>query len=162
MKKTHYQFREGLVRWGVVPFLLVFLWAILTVWYSVSLDKSFTVIAYYHNHINFSRISHQKLLAGSTIAGEFIGQDTNLGIVAIRFRTFIRVPYRDEDMLVFRLKEKGAKKWYYENTYKSGLIYELPLFPFGFPKIADSKGKTYLFEITSLYGNQTNAVAISQ
>jgi len=84
-----------------------------------------------------------------------------LGIVSVRFQTYIRPPYNLEDQYLFKIKEKGAKNWYYKNTYRSGLIYDVPFFPFGFPQIVNSKGKVYDFEITSLNGNSVNAVSIS-
>ena len=84
-----------------------------------------------------------------------------MGIVSIRFKSLKRVAYKDEDALVFRLKEKGANNWYYENVYRSGFIYELPFLPIGFPVIKDSKGKSYYFELESLKGNSHNAMQLN-
>jgi len=96
-----------------------------------------------------------------TFKGEFVAQDNNLGIVAVRFETYIRPPYQYEDQLLFKLREKGAKSWYYQNIYRSGLVYDVPFFPFGFPQISNSKGKAYQFEITTLNTNAINKLSIS-
>lgn len=49
--------------------------------------------------------------------------------------------------IVFRLKEKGAEEWFYESPYFFEQATPSHLFPFGFPIIEDSEGKTYLVEI---------------
>ena len=49
--------------------------------------------------------------------------------------------------IVFRLKEKGAGEWFYESPYFFEQATPSHLFPFGFPIIEDSEGKTYLVEI---------------
>lgn len=49
--------------------------------------------------------------------------------------------------IVFSIKEKGAGNWLYENTYYFDQAATAHLYPFGFPVIENSKGKTYLVEI---------------
>ncbi len=51
--------------------------------------------------------------------------------------------------IIFRLKEKGAEEWFYENTYYFDEPTPTHLYPFGFPPIENSKDKTYLVEIES-------------
>lgn len=161
MKKT--KINNILVNWHryVVLALLLALWAILTLLYITSYDKSFVILSHNESKASFSTVTYDKLLANDKVSGSFTATEDNLGILTVRFSIFSRVPYKDEDVLMFRLKEKGSTKWYYQNTYRSGLIYEVPLFPFGFPKIANSKGKQYEFEIQSTRGNNKNAVALS-
>lgn len=149
------------IRFGLIPFTLLLLWLGLTFLYIITFDTSLTVLSYNHGKESFNRITFNKLLAGDKISGEFKAQENNLGILSIKFQTYIKPPYLNEDTIVFRLKEKGKKNWYYENTYKDGLIYDVPFFPFGFPKINDSKGKIYSFEVQSLNGNVNNSVALS-
>lgn len=149
------------IRFGLIPALLLGLWFVLTFWYIIMFDQSVLVISYNHSADNFTSITHNRLLKGQKLAGEFVAKDNNLGIVALRFKSFQRIPYKDEDILVFRLKEKGARSWYYQNQYRSGLTFDVPFLPFGFPKIADSRGKTYIFELESLKGNSFNGVALS-
>lgn len=149
------------VKFGLIPALLLGIWFILTFAYIVMFDQSVLVISYNHSADNFTSSTHNRLLKGQKLAGEFIAKEDNLGIVAMRFKSFQRIPFKDEDMLVFRLKEKGQKNWYYQNKYRSGLTFDVPFLPFGFPKIADSRGKTYIFELESLKGNSFNGVALS-
>lgn len=128
----------------------------------VLLDKAVLVLSFNHNKSTFTTSTYSKLTKGHKLSGEFEARENNLGIVAIRFQSFMRIPYKDEDTLVFRIKEKGEKAWYYSNTYRSGLTYDVPFLPFGFPKIDNSKGKTYVFELVSLDGNEINGVALSK
>jgi len=149
------------IKWGVIPFLLLCLWFALTFWYILIFDQSLLVISYNHSAKNFNNITHKRLLSEKKLTGEFIAQDDNLGTVSMRFMSFQRIPYDQEDILVFRLKEKGQKNWYYENNYRSGLIFDVPFLPFGFPIINNSKGKVYVFELESLKGNMRNGVVLS-
>ena len=152
-------------RWflyGVIPMLLIAVWGVFTLLYITSYDKSFLLLSYNHSKDNFNQLTHNKLLAGNKISGEFTASEDNLGIVSLRFTLFSRVPFKNEDLLAFRIKEKGDTKWYYQSNYRSGIIYDVPLFPFGFPKIADSKGKQYVFELQSLKGNAQNSIALSK
>lgn len=146
---------------GIIPLLLLAVWFTLTFWYILIFDQSLLVISYNHSAENFDKSPHTRLLAGKKLTGEFVAQDDNLGTVAMRFLNFQRIPYDQEDILVFRLKEKGQKNWYYENTYRSGLIFDVPFLPFGFPIIKDSKNKLYDFELESLKGNMRNGVVLS-
>ncbi|MBI5045172.1 MAG: hypothetical protein HZC02_04550 [Candidatus Levybacteria bacterium] len=82
-----------------------------------------------------------------------------LGIISVRFNTFRRI---SEDSLIFRIKEKGQKNWYYQNIYKTDQFQNNELFPFGFPPISNSRGKTYVFEIESKKGKPGDAVAVSR
>ncbi len=163
MKKTERKsvLNKSLI-YGLVPLILFALWGVFTLLYITSYDKSFLILSYNHSQDTFTKVQHEKLLTGDKVEGEFTAAENNLGIVAVRFTIFSRVPYKDEDKVVFRIKEKGAKDWYYQNNYRAGLIYDVPVFPFGFPKILDSQGKQYVFEIQSLEGNQRNAVAVSR
>lgn len=141
--------------------ILLFVSFILTFLSIIFFDKSILVLSFNHGKNNFTSSTYTRLTKGHAIKGEFTAQENNLGIVAIRFQSFVRIPYKDEDTLIFRIKERGAADWYYENHYRSGLIYDVPFLPFGFPKIANSKNKIYDFELVSLYGNQKNGVALS-
>jgi hypothetical protein len=145
----------------IVSISLLTLWLFLTVWYVVTFDTSFSIWSYNHPNSDIANVNYDLIYQGKTFKGEFRAQDNNLGIVSIRFQTYIRPPYSLEDQYLFKIKEKNAKDWYYQNIYRSGLIYDMPFFPFGFPQVTDSKGKTYDFEISSLNGNPANAIAIS-
>ncbi len=142
--------------------LLFFVWILLTAWYVVIYDQSFFITFQAHQEENFIDLSHDRLLKGEKISGEFKAERDNLGIVSLRFKKFLRIPYDQEDTLIFRIKEKDSSQWYYENEYRSGLTYDVPFLPFGFPLIPDSKGKIYYFELESLRGNSVNGVVLSE
>lgn len=153
-------FKKKWVKFGIIPLFLLGVWSALTLFYIVVLDESFLVVSYSHSKKDFSSFTLSKLYAGDKISGSFTGRASNMGILGIRIKSYSRVPYREEDKLVFRIKEKGSDEWFYENIYRSGLMYEFSLFPFGFPVISDSKGRIYQFELESLEGNKENAVSL--
>lgn len=150
------------VRWVIIPLCLFGLWLLITASYILIHDKSFFILSYNHPKESFQQVPHDRLTKGNKLTGSFIAQANNLGIVSIRFEQFFRIPYKDEDIVVFRIKEKGAKEWYAQNKYRSGLLSDNPFLPFGFIPIANSQGKKYVFELESLRGNNKNGFFLSQ
>ncbi len=159
--KRNNVFNNNIIKWGVMPLLLLGIWLMLTFLYILYYDESATVVSYNHNKENFTQIPEGKLLKGQKITGEFTAQDNNLGILAIRFKQQQRIPWKEEDLLTFRIKEKGAKEWYYQNNYYSGLTFDVPFLPIGFPVIQNAKGKIYHFELGSNRGNEKNGLILS-
>lgn len=153
--------KNNWVKWGIIPVLLVGLWIFLTFLYILIYDQGFTTLSYNHEITNLILRPQERILKGQKISGQFVAQRNNLGTVSIRFKQEQRIPWKDEDILIFRMKEKGAKEWYYQNKYYSGLTYDVPLLPIGFPIIHDSKGKTYYFEFQSTRGNSENGLILS-
>lgn len=98
-----------------------------------------------------------ELLRGDIVSGKFYSKYSDLGLVLIRFFNQDR---DSNDVLVFRIKEEGEKKWYYEAQYKTDQFLPHKLFPFGFPPVTESAGKIFLFEIESLSGTPGNGVMI--
>lgn len=141
-----------------MPVILFLMWAGLTLQYIVEFDSSILILPYNHKISDFEQINFTPLTKGMKITGEFTAQENNLGILQLRFNYHKRIAYNNEDNLLFRLKEKGEQNWYYQSTYKSGLVSDVPFLPFGFPQIANSKGKVYDFELISQNGNTENAV----
>lgn len=160
MKKRSTNKINKILTWLVVPSVLLFLWLVSTVLYSSTYNGSYSVITYNHSKDSFIKIPEKKLLKGDKITGEFVAQDDNLGILAIRFKQGQRIPWDKEDILQFRIKEQGLTDWYYENEYYSGLTFDVPFLPVGFPIIQDSNGKTYYFEVESLRGNDQNGLQL--
>ncbi|MDE2591194.1 MAG: hypothetical protein KGL95_16170, partial [Patescibacteria group bacterium] len=143
-----------------MPILLFLLWAGLTLQYVVAFDSSLLILPFNHPLSAFKEITFSPLLKGQKITGEFSAESNYLGIIQLRFNYHKRIAYKDEDTLFFRIKEKGASNWYYQGEYRSGLITDVPFLPFGFPIIANSKGKIYDFELISENGNSENAVSL--
>lgn len=115
-------------------------------------DYNPTVIV---NVDEFRNINNKELLKGEKIAGEFEAKNNNLGIISILFNTHNRI---NDDYLQFKIKEKGDTQWYYDNKYKVDQFQNNQYFPFGFPEINSSKGKTYQIVIESLNGVNGNSV----
>lgn len=120
--------------------------------------EKFSILSFSHNRNNFSNFQNTELLKGQTIKGEFVAKENNLGIVALRFNTYGRI---NKDSVIFRIKQKNADSWYYQNKYKADQFQPNDFFTFGFPIMDDSKGKAYQFEIESLYGRNGEAVGLS-
>lgn len=60
-----------------------------------------------------------------------------------------------------KLKEKGAANWYYQGRYTTTGIQLLPLYPVGFPIIANSKNKQYQVVIEPSKSTKSASVFLS-
>lgn len=96
---------------------------------------------------------------GKKITGEFTPKENYLGQFLLRFYTYNRI---NIDSIDFKIKEKGQSSWYYEHVYKTDQFLPDNLFTFGFPPIADSRGKNYVFEIESIDGTPDESVTLSK
>ena len=129
----------------------------------------------YENHPkSFKAAKEVPLVQNTIISEEFRADSNNLGTVGIKLSVQEKIlgfneegeimeiiPPKEEEQeeaveealilspaeIVFRLKEKGAGEWFYESPYFFEQATPSHLFPFGFPIIEDSEGKTYLVEI---------------
>ncbi len=149
---------NNFIKFFIIPFLLIFFWWISSLLFNNKISFSTLV---YKEGVIIQQTDKGKLLKGNKILGEFISKDNHLGIIILNLKDFVKPDYRGEDVLSFKLKEKGDRDWFVVNNYRSGLMEHQLQFPFGFPQIENSKGKIYQFEITSLYGNDTNAIELS-
>ena len=144
---------------GLIIIFLVFLLPLFfTSIYIYKTGDNLSIPEYSYSKDIYTTVKNTELLAGDKIQGEFLAQENNLGIVSVRFNTFNRI---NTDIIVFRIKEKNQKEWYYEQSYESSKFGGYPFFPFGFPIIEDSKGKSYMFVLESLKGELGKAVAIT-
>lgn len=160
-KKKSNIFKRKIVRFIITPLLLLVLWFVSTLSYIIYLDSSFSLISHNLPITIFTHLPSGKLEKGDYISGKFVAHEDNLGILSLRFQTFFRPSYQNEDHLLFQIREVGQDKWYYQNAYRVGTIYDVPFFPFGFPKISNSKGRVYEFRIISLNGDKNNSVALN-
>lgn len=106
-------------------------------------------------------VPEERLLKGQKITGFFQAQENNLGIVELKLKTNVAYDFEKEDILVFRIKEKDSKDWITTNLYRTDLLRRTHTLPMGIPKLADSRGKVYFFEIESSDGNTKNALFVS-
>lgn len=104
---------------------------------------SYTVTISSHPSV-LKQYEGQKLQVGKKISQVVTAAEDNMGIVTIRFFT---KDQKVRSMLAFRIKEYGAREWYYENDYDTRQFFALPFYPFGFPPISNSKNKNYIVEI---------------
>lgn len=141
-----------------IPFFLLLIWFVLSIVFNSY--GSISVLTYVMNS-ETGKIENKtkEIYKGQKVSGEFTARENNLGIISIRFNTFKRI---NDDQLLFRIKETGQRKWYYEGTYKVDQFQPDDFFTFGFPIIPTSKDKKYQFEIQSTKGRHGNAIAISK
>lgn len=143
--------------WMVFPTFLIFLGVGLSVLKIYRDEISLLTLTYGFSRNQLISWKDGELYAGEKIVGEFIAKENYLGIVAVRFDNFAHI---NDDYVIFRLKEKGNKSWYYQNRYKVDQFQPGQLFPFGFPIIKDSVNKKYIFEVESVKGEPGNAIRI--
>lgn len=160
IKKIKKIFSNKLVAIGIIPFLLFTFWFMSSLFLNSKI--SFSVLLYKEPQNEIKQISSEKLLKGGKISGEFRAKENYLGIVMVRFNKYTKHDFTSEDILRFKLREKGTKSWYYLNDYRTGQLENNLLFPFGFPVIQDSKNRIYQFEIESILGNNINAVEVNK
>jgi len=146
------------LRFTATSVALLLFWLISAL--TIASHESFTVLTYPENSSIYVVTPESNVLTkGRVLRGEFVARENNLGIVTIKLDGIGHTG--EEDVLVFRLKEKTRHDWLYTNEYKGGVFRKNKIFTFGFPIIADAKGKTYHFELASLNGTETNALRIS-
>lgn len=148
-----------IVKFAFIPLGLIAFWILSSILFVY--PPTFSVISKYQDISSTDNFSTDKILKGDKIRGTVTATENNLGILLIRFNPSAPVEYKDEDILLFSMKEKGSDKRLVENTYRSGIVDKSPFLPIGFPRIEDSKGKIYEFQIESLNGNQENAMTLS-
>lgn len=117
-----------------------------------------TVVTARHPLQGYTALRDRKLLKNDFITQEFIAFTDRLGSIDIKFNTFDKTP---KDTLIFRLRRKGDRNWYYENTYNTDQFDKNSFFPFGFPVIPNSKNITYIVEIQSVRGTMDDSVSIN-
>ncbi len=144
-------------------FLFIAVWSISLLsyifYYSfINKETGFSTLSYNYSKNIVANFTSGELLKDQKFSGEFLSHENNLGAISLRFNTFERA---NNDILEFKLKEKGAKDWYFVTKYNVKEFYELPLYPVGFPKIVDSKNKLYDFEILSTLGKNGKSIALS-
>lgn len=148
-----------LIKFGLLPILLFLAGITASTLFMLLQGEMRSVLIKRHPNKAFVDYQADEFTAGSVAAAVFKADDNNLGIVGLKFKTYNRI---NGDVLEFRLKEEAKRDWIYVNQYKTDQFQNEQFFPFGFPKIPDSAGKTYLFEVESLNGREDNAVGLSK
>lgn len=148
--------RLPIIKYILIPLFLLFLWVALS--FVANPYENFTSFTV-SNHL-LKNNTPSVLYKGNKIEGQFVANENYLGTVLLTFSSVPHVVYESQDKLLFRIKEEGSSKWYYESIYHSGGFRRDIPYTFGFPKISDSSGKTYIFQLISLDGNKLNAVKV--
>ncbi len=162
-KKTVFRlrslFRLKIFKYFFLPLVLFIGGLFLSTLFNVLQNEMQSVLIKRHPKDAFAAYQLDELLPGKVASVVFTADENNLGSVGVKFNTDNRI---NDDILEFRLKEEAKTDWIYVNEYKTDQFQNNKFFPFGFPKIPDSKGTVYLFEIESLQGTEDNAVSLSK
>jgi hypothetical protein len=145
---------------------LIILIALLSFWIVSSLlfnnKISFSVLEFAQKNDEITKAPVGAILKGDSISGTFKASEENLGLVLLKFNNYVKPDYSSEDELIFSIKQVGQKDWYYSGRYRSGAFEHQAYFPFGFTPIANSKNKSYQFQLFSLNGNSSNGLTLSK
>jgi hypothetical protein len=152
-------FRHKLVTNIIVPLLLLFSWLGLVLFQSYKIESVFSLLTEEYSSKNLSNYKVSELYKGEKVSGKLYAEENYLGIIGVRFWNFWRL---NDDNIIFRIRESGTNRWYYENRYKSDQFQPHQYFTFGFPTIENSQGKYYEFEVESEHGEPGNSVGISE
>ncbi|MFZ2206378.1 MAG: acyltransferase [Microgenomates group bacterium] len=87
----------------------------------------------------------------------FTAQEDNMGVILVHLTNTVgdvlpqnaeKIDPNKHQRFQIRMKEIGSEEWYASQDTAPGEIGNSSSYPFGFPVIADSKGKTYLVEMS--------------
>jgi hypothetical protein len=120
-------------------------------------EANITSLLTYHGQDVYVSSVAGPIMQGNSMRGEFRAIYDNLGMVKLRMRTFNRM---NTTHIRFLLREKGSNEDWVTNTYATDRFVDGLFYPFGFPVIADSKGKTYEFKLESLDGTSDDAIGV--
>lgn len=107
--------------------------------------------------VNDSQAKPVKILRGEIYRQSFLSTSDSFGIIAVKFSNNNRI---NQDVLTFRIKEENDQDWFYENQYKTDQFQNNQFFTFGFPKLDNVQGKTFVFEIESMLGLKDDSVSL--
>lgn len=144
---------KSIVLYIIFPLILIVVGFFLSIYFYR--ETSLLTLQFSHPNEHVSYPATQELLKGELIQGELIAQENNLGTIAIPVTTFNRI---NNDIVVFELRQKGEKDWQVFNKYFTDRFPNDEPYPFGFPPIVDSKGKTFEFIVYSVNGVADNAI----
>ncbi|PIR13747.1 hypothetical protein COV49_01205 [Candidatus Falkowbacteria bacterium CG11_big_fil_rev_8_21_14_0_20_39_10] len=157
MKKKSVKNILKIAKYVIIPTALFSIFIGLTIFQIISNDGSLSVITQKYSQKYFPEVNNEAILAGEKRVFEFTATHDNLGFISINFDI---VGKGREDYIDLRIYEKKSKKIIKEETTFAAAFQGLNYYPFGFPIIPDSKGKTYVVEIKSKQGSPKNYVAI--
>ncbi len=140
-------FKLKIIRFIVIPLFLLFLWGALSFLFLP--HHSFTTVTQKFS-IDKNKLPIKKFAQEYKIKSEFKAEYSHLGSISIH-QSIITDHLESTDRLIFHIREKGKDNWYFEAIYDNGFFNGHKYFPFGFPIINDSKGKTYEFEVISTF-----------
>lgn len=150
--------KSKIVFYIIVPLALLILGIVCSLLFN---SFSFSTLTYPHNNPKVIQKPDGYMKKNDKITLSFVSKENNLGVVNVNFEKYKGYNFIEEDRLIFRIREDSDNSWIYENIYGIGGYKKNFSIPFGFPLINDSKDKSYVVEIVSTAGQQSNSVILS-
>lgn len=148
-----------------------------------SIFKYGSPLIYEDHPESFREAKKVPLVEGTVVSQEFKAISNNLGTVGVKLSVeeknlgyksegeivepeFLQEKETEGDFfdenhfsfepvgIIFRIKEKDEREWFYENSYFFEQGLSSRLYPFGFPVQEKSEGKTYVVELIGKQGLQ--------
>ncbi len=149
---------KKIITYLVIPVFLFVVGVVLSLFFGTI---SFSTLSFVHSkdviRVNPGRIMYK----ADKIIGQFKAVEPHLGIIQVRLDRSNSVSFKGEDALDFKIKGHDSNSWLSEKLYYINDFDKSFILPLGFPVQDDSQGKTYDFEIESIYGNGANSVKLS-
>lgn len=151
----------------IVIFIIFFLYFLAVTFAYQSNFNFFSVQSSYGNTIfvqpkignNTNVIS---MLTSPIVTMQLTAKENNFEIITMHIsRKLAHVKTTQLQKLVFKIRGMQSSHWYAENTYNVIEIGDSQEHPFGFPLIPNSKGHTYVVELSMMYPKGIDYITIN-
>lgn len=149
IEKANVLYKKIVIRWVVFPTLLFIFSIGILVSNILFYDISPSILSFNHNSRDDFQTNFKSIENGDELTGSFTAVEDNLGILTLQFNSLSPV----KGTLQFSLHDQNNMMIAY-NEYDTRGLYYLNEYPFGFPIIEDSKGKTFYFTIVFFADNK--------
>lgn len=142
----------------LINYIIILVASVLLTTIYIYSRSNLTVISKQESDSVLQNPKYSEILKDEVLLGEFQASENYLGQISVRFYNFDRINKDDVD---FKLSDQSGNI-IYEHVYKTDQFMPNDLFPFGFPVVEGSRGRTYRFEIKSINGRPEDAVTLSR
>ena len=145
------------------PFILI---SILIWSYTSMLAPSLSGAHHTFSNASVSQFREVSMLEQKKIQIPFTATQNNLSVITMSLWYYRNASetvnnIKDPAVLIFRLYQPGKKKPFFESERDANMIESASNFPYGFPTIADSKGKQYIIELELKKGTKLDHIIVN-
>ena len=133
------------LKYFLIPSLLLLFALGWSAYVGISSDSALSLLSKKGDSSYFKNFSlGQEIRPNEVVSGQFQALENNLGMISIAFSNPSSL---NQEKLIFRIKEMGQNEWLTINEYLSSQFHRSGQMYFGLPIQAESKDKTYDFEL---------------